>query len=162
MDVGHRRYEARQYAEAIPPIKKVLEFDPDFLTGHRYLGLVYEANRMYPEAISELRRALELSDGAPGDVAALGHAYAVAGRRVEARNALRRLEELAKQRYVSAYARVLIHARLGENARALEWLERAFQERSAWMIKLRIDPRLDPLRGDARFTDMMRRVGLTP
>jgi tetratricopeptide (TPR) repeat protein len=117
---------------------------------------------MYPEAIAELRRTVELSDDAPKDVAALGHAYAVSGQRNEAHKALQKLEQLAKRRYVSNYGRALICAGLGENDRALAWLERAFQERSSWMVKLIVDPRLDPLRGDARFTDLMRRVGLTP
>jgi TolB-like protein/DNA-binding winged helix-turn-helix (wHTH) protein/Tfp pilus assembly protein PilF len=162
LDVGIRLYGARRYAEAIAPIRKVLEFNPDFTPGHRSLGQVYEANRMYPEAIAELRRTVELSDGAPKDVAALGHAYAVSGQRNEAHKALQKLEQLAKRRYVSNYGRALICAGLGENDRALAWLERAFQERSSWMVKLIVDPRLDPLRGDARFTDLMRRVGLTP
>jgi TolB-like protein/DNA-binding winged helix-turn-helix (wHTH) protein/Flp pilus assembly protein TadD len=162
VDVGARLYDARRYAEAIAPIRKVLEFNPDFGIGHHILGQVYEANRMYPEALAELQKALELSGGAPRDVAALGHAYAVSGYRAEARQALQKLEELAKRRYVSSYERVLICAGLGENDRALEWLERAFQERSTWMITLRVDPRLDPLRGYARFVDLVRRVGLTP
>jgi len=54
----------------------------------------------------------------------------------------------------------VVYVGLGENERALEWLERAFQEHSSGMHKLKVDPRLDPLRGDARFTDLMRRMGL--
>jgi adenylate cyclase len=162
VDMGCRLYEARRYAEAIAPIQKVLEFNPGFAVGHRCLGQVYEANRMYPEAIAELRKTVELSGSAPRDVAALGHAYAVSGQRPEARNALQKLEQLAKRRYVSNYGRALICAGLGENDRALEFLERAFQERSSGMVKLKVDPRLDPLRGDPRFTDLMRLVGLTP
>jgi TolB-like protein/DNA-binding winged helix-turn-helix (wHTH) protein/Tfp pilus assembly protein PilF len=162
VDVGFRLYGARRYAEAIAPIRKVLEFNPDFTLGHHYLGQVYEANRMYPEAVTELRKAVELSNGAPRDVAALGHAYAVSGQRSEARKALGTLEHLATQRYVSSYARALIYTGLGENELALAWLERAFQERSSWMVKLKVDLRLDPLRKNARFTDLMLRVGLTP
>ncbi len=161
-DVGFRRYGARRYAEAIAPIRKVLEFNPDFVFGHRYLGQVYEASRMYPEAMAEMRKAVELSGGAPTDIAALGHAYAVSGQRNEARKAQEALEQLAKRRFVSAYERALICAGLGENDEALQWLKRAFEERSSWMVKLKIDPRLDPLRGDARFVDLMRRVGFTP
>ncbi len=160
-DVGYRLYAARRYAEAIAPIQKVLEFNPDFTPGHRYLGQVYEANRMYRPALSELRKTVELS-GAPMDVAALGHAYAVSGQRTEARKALQKLEQLARQRYVSNYDRALICVGLGENDRALAWLERAFQERSPWMIHLKDDPRLDPLRADPRFPDLVRRVGLPP
>ena len=162
VDVGHRLYDARRYADAIEPIRKVLEFNPDFAYAHRYLGQVYEANRMYPEALREMRKTLELSSYSPTDIAALGHTYAASGHRNEARKELETLDELAKRRYVSSYGRVLIYAGLGEKDRAFDWLERGFQERSTWMIRLRVDPRLDPLRGDARFTDLMRRVGLTP
>jgi Flp pilus assembly protein TadD len=91
VQVGFRKYQARRYAEAIAPIRKVLEFNPDFVNARRGLGLVYEANRMYPEAIAELRKAVELSGGLPMNIAALGHVYAVSGHRAEARKALRRL-----------------------------------------------------------------------
>lgn len=161
VDVGFRLYAARRYAEAIAPIQRVLEFNPDFIPAHGYLGQVYEANRMYPEALAELRKTVELS-GAPMDIAALGHAYAVSGQRTEARKALQKLEQLARQRYVSNYERALICTGLGENDQALAWLERAFQERSSWMALLKVDPRLDPLRTDPRFADLVRRVGLPP
>ncbi len=162
VDVGCRLYEARRYDEAISPIQKVLEFNPDFAAGRGCLGQVYEANRRYPEATAELRKAVELSGGAAIYIAALGHAYAVSGQRAEARKQLQKLDELSTLRYVSSFPRALIYAGPGENDRALEWLEQAFQEHSSGMHKLKVDPRLDPLRGDARFTDLMRRVGLTP
>jgi TolB-like protein/DNA-binding winged helix-turn-helix (wHTH) protein/Tfp pilus assembly protein PilF len=161
-DVGYRLYGARRYPEAIAPIRKVVESNPDFAIGHRFLGQVYEANRMYREAVVELRKAVELSSDAPMDVAALGHAYAVSGQRVEAHKALQKLEDLAKRRYVSNFPQALIYAGLGENDRAIERLEWAFREHSSAMVKLKVDPRLEPLRGDARFTDLVRRVGLGP
>jgi tetratricopeptide (TPR) repeat protein len=117
---------------------------------------------MYREAVAELRKAVELSSDAPMDVAALGHAYAVSGQRVEAHKALQKLEDLAKRRYVSNFPQALIYAGLGENDRAIERLEWAFREHSSAMVKLKVDPRLEPLRGDARFTDLVRRVGLGP
>jgi TolB-like protein/Tfp pilus assembly protein PilF/DNA-binding winged helix-turn-helix (wHTH) protein len=162
VDVGNRLYEARRYNEAIAPITKALEFDPDFIQGHRYLGLVREATRSHSEALAEFRKALELSGGSPVDVAALGHAWAVSGNRTEARRAIRKLDELSKQRYASGYGRALIYTALAEHDRALDWLELAFHERSTWMIKLKVDPRLDPLRGDERFADLVRRVGFAP
>jgi TolB-like protein/DNA-binding winged helix-turn-helix (wHTH) protein/Flp pilus assembly protein TadD len=162
VEVGFKMYLARRYAEAIAPIRKVLEFNPDFVNARKCLGLVYEANRMYPEAIAELRKAVELSGGLPMNIAALGHVYAVSGHRAEARKALQTLDELATRRYVSNFPRALICTGLGENDRALEWLERAFQEHSSGMNTLKVDPRLDPLRQDARFINLLRRVGLTP
>jgi hypothetical protein len=77
-----------------------------------------------------------------------------------AHKALKRLDELAHQRYESSFPRALIYSGLGENDWALAGLERAFQEHSSGMVKLKVDPRLDPLRGNQRFVDLMRRVGL--
>ena len=162
VDVGTRLYEARRYTEAFAPIQKVLEFNPDFMIGHLYLGQVYEATKMYPQARVEFQKAVELSGDAPAEIAAYGHACAASGDRNEARKALRRLDELAKQRYVSGYEKALIRLGLGEKQAALGLLQSAFRERSSWMTRLDVDPRLDPLREDARFTDLRRRVGLTP
>jgi TolB-like protein/Flp pilus assembly protein TadD len=161
VDVGYRLYEARRYREAIDPIRKILEFNPDFALGHRYLGQVYEANRRYPESIAELRRAVDLSGGAPIDIATLGHAYALSGQRGKAQEALQTLDQLATRRYVSSYGRALIYAGLGENASALNWLERAFDDHSSWIVKLKVDSRLDPLRQDKHFNDLVHRAGLT-
>lgn len=90
----------------------------------------------------------------------LGHAYAVSGQRTAARELLRKLEHLANERYVSAYSIALIYVGLAEKDRALESLERAFRRRSPWMVFLKVDPRLDPLRADPRYADLMKRVGL--
>jgi len=112
--------------------------------------------------MAEWRKTVELSGGAPLDVAGMGHAYGKCGHRAEARKALRKLDQLATERYVSNYGRVLIWTGLGETDRALEALERAFDERSSWMVQLRVDSRLDPLRVYPRFIDLIRRVGLVP
>jgi TolB-like protein/DNA-binding winged helix-turn-helix (wHTH) protein/Flp pilus assembly protein TadD len=159
-DVGIRLYWARRYREAIAPIQKILEFDPDFGIAHRFLGQVYEENHMYKEAVAELRKAVELSRDGPIDLAALGHAYAVAGRQTAALNILKELKQLEKRRYVSNYDIALVHVGLGQRDRALESLDRAYQERSSWMVHLKVDPRLDPLRSDPRFQNLLRRVGL--
>ena len=160
-DVGYRLYWARRYRDAIPPLQKTIEFNPDFGIAHRWLGQNYEGLGMYSEAITELQKAGQLSDGGPIDLGALGHAYGVSGQRMAARNILHRLEELGKRRYVSGYDKALVYVGLGEKDRALESLEAAFREQSTWMLHLKVDPRLDPLRADAHFTELMRRLGLT-
>ena len=161
IDVGNRLYWARRYREAIAPIRRALELDPNFRVAHRFLGQVYEQNGMYEPAIAELRRAAELSNKNPIDLGALGHAYAVSGQREQASHVLQELRHLSNKRYVSGYDFALLYVGLGEKDKALESLERAFQEHSTWMLHLKVDPRLDPLRFDPRFQDLMRRVGLT-
>ena len=92
--------------------------------------------------------------------ASLAHVFAVSGTREEAQNLLAELEQLSKQRYVSAYDIALIHTGLRDTQRAFEWFDKAYQERSSALTWLKVDARLDPLRSDPRFQDLVRRVGL--
>ncbi len=115
---------------------------------------------MFDQAIAAFHNAIAYSNSVAVYVAALGHAYAVAGKPGEAVKVLRRLEEVSSQRYISAYDIALIHVGLGDKERAMQWLERAYQERSDGLVYLEVDPRLDRLRSDARFVNLVRRVGL--
>jgi tetratricopeptide (TPR) repeat protein len=117
---------------------------------------------MYEEAIAEFDRAMELSGKGRLSILLVGHAYAVSGRTREALAAIDKLNALSKQRYFSPYRVALIHAGLGDNDQAFEWLERGYQKRDAWLIWLKVDPALDRLRSDQRFPDLLHRVGLAP
>jgi TolB-like protein/DNA-binding winged helix-turn-helix (wHTH) protein/Tfp pilus assembly protein PilF len=161
VDVGNRLYWSRKYKEAIGPIEKTLELDADFRIAHRFLGQAYEQSGMYETAIAELQRARELSNNNPIDLAALGHVYAVSGQPSRAAEILQELRRLATKRYVSGYDLALVYIGLGNKELAFQSLEKAFQERSAWMLHLKVDPRLDPLRSDPRFQDLLVRVGLS-
>ena len=112
-----------------------------------------------PEAIRELEATIKWAgtDSVPVYLAALGHAYAVAG---EPRRARRLLAALQARPYVSPVDVATIHVGLGERDQALDWLERAFRERAYGLVFLPSDPRFDPVRSDPRFTALMRRVGL--
>lgn len=95
-------------------------------------------------------------------VALLGHAYAAANRRSEAQVILQQLSALSKQKYVPAYPVAAIYAALGQKDEAFARLERAYDERDSWMDYLGLDPRLDGLRPDPRFADLLRRMNLSP
>jgi hypothetical protein len=86
---------------------------------------------------------------------------AVSGKRDEAQKLLDELNDLSHRRYVSAYDLALIHTGLAENDRAFEFLQKAYQERSSALSWLGVDPRLDRLRSDQRFVDLLRRIGLS-
>jgi hypothetical protein len=86
----------------------------------------------------------------------------VAGRRVEAQRVLDWLKEASKHRYISPYSIAVIYLGLGDKEQAFAWLNGAYQERDNWLIYLKVEPRLDPLRSDARFTKLLRLVRLSP
>ncbi|HEX2714528.1 MAG TPA: tetratricopeptide repeat protein, partial [Candidatus Acidoferrales bacterium] len=155
-------YFDRQNDQAMAQFRRTLELDPNFWVAHWTLGRAYEQKRMFAEAIAELQRASALSAGSPLSLAALGHAYAVSGQTVGAQHVLAQLKELAEKRYVLPYSIATIYAGLGETDEAFRWLERAYEERSGWLIWLRAEPVSDALRPDPRFQDLLRRIGLPP
>ena len=112
--------------------------------------------------MAEFQKAVTLSGGSALMKAALGHAYAAAGKRTEAERVLGELFESARQRYVSPYQIATVYAGLGENDRAFEYLDKAYEERSEWLVYLKGDPRLVRLHADPRFAEIARRAGLAP
>ncbi len=156
--VGWILYFERRYDLAITQFRKALELDPNFWVAYWTLGRTYEDKGMFAEAEAEIQKAIELSARTPFSLAALGHVYAVSGRRAEAQQALRELKDLSKQRYVPPFSVATIHAGLDEKDQAFQWLERACEERSGWLIWVKADPTCDPLRFDARFQDLLRRM----
>jgi hypothetical protein len=103
---------------------------------------------------------VNLSGGSPLMRAALAHTYGLSGRTNEALKVLDELTTLAKQKYVAPHFFAGIHIGLRENDRAMEYLEKSFEEHSHWLIYLHIDPSMDALRDSPRFQDLLRRVGL--
>jgi len=152
--------DGRYYDQAIEQCRKTIELDQNFSPGHWCLGMAYTAKKMYKEATEEFLKA-RASGGCPCELAALGYAYAAAGDKISASSILRELERRSKQGYPLSYLIAEVYAGLGENDRAFTWLDRAYKERDfnlpAW---LKVDPMMDTLLSDPRFTDLVRRVGL--
>ena len=123
------------------------------------LANAYEGKEMHEQAILERKWAVENSDGAPTFVAELVASYAAAGRN-EALRGLEQLNELSKHHYVAAYWLALIHACLKDKEQAFLWLQKAYEERSARFALIKVDPRLDFLRSDPRFDNLVRRMNL--
>ena len=94
------------------------------------------------------------------DNALLGHAQALAGNRAEAIKVIDKLKEQAERQYVPAFNIALVYAGLGETDPAFEWLDRAFAERSSWLVSLNVEPMLESLRSDSRLTALLSRLGL--
>ncbi|HUI54057.1 MAG TPA: protein kinase [Bryobacteraceae bacterium] len=158
--LGNRLYYARQYAAAIDQCQKALTMDSSFVPAHVSLARAYQQKGMAPEAIAEFRRALDASQGDSNELAALGQAYAVSHQEAEARKILDQLKERSQQTYVQPMWIAVIHLGLGEKDQAFDWIEKAYEDRSAWLVYLKVDPLFDTVRADPRFVDLLRRVGL--
>jgi tetratricopeptide (TPR) repeat protein len=156
--LGSRLYLAREYDQAIEQLRNTIDMDPDFVLPHLVLGQAYEQKRMYDQAITELRRAADISQSSPPAVAALARAYAVSGRTTEARKLLDQLMEQSKKRYVSPFYVAIVYAGLGENDQALDWIEKAYKDRSNAIVFAKVDPQLDTLRSTPRFQSLLHRL----
>jgi len=155
-------YQLRDYQALIEASRKGVASNPNEWTEHANLGAGYEGTGKLLEAISEYQKAVEMSDGDQDAAASLAHAYAMIGRRAEAKKILRDLEQKSNTAYVSPYIIATIYAGLGEKDLAFEFLERAYRERSLEMSwHLKADLRIDSLRSEPRFQSLVRRVGLT-
>jgi TolB-like protein/DNA-binding winged helix-turn-helix (wHTH) protein/Tfp pilus assembly protein PilF len=149
---------ARRYDESVQQSERTLEMDPNFAIGHYELGQAFIQKQMYNEAIAEFQRAIELA----GDNAAfdsnLAYAYAVSGRRGDALKIAQDLETRASASSAADSNIALIYVGLGDNDKAMIWLNKAYQARFNPSILLR--PAFDPLRSDPRFQDLRQRIGL--
>ena len=151
-------FTARQYGRAVEQAQKAIELEPDYFLAHTRLGLSYVQMGRLSEAVAETQKGAQLSDS-PQARAVMGYAFAVAGRRSEARKIADELAAKRRQNYLCPFEIGTIHISLGEKDEAFRWLERAYDERSACMPGLKFDPRLDPIRSDPRYQDLVRRVG---
>ncbi len=158
--VGWAFYHARRYDEAIEQLQRTVELDSDYPVTHWILGLVLRKIGRYELAITAGEKAVKLSGGSPLMRAALAHTFAMAGRTEEAVKILDDLTKLSEQKYVAPHFFAGIHIGLGETDRAIEYLEKSYQEHSHWLIYLHIDPSMDALRDDSRFRGLLQRVGL--
>jgi tetratricopeptide (TPR) repeat protein len=159
-DLARMFYFARDYDRSLEHYRSALAMDPNFGSAHLWLAHVYQQKRLFQEAIAELATGVRLSGNSMFALAKLGHGYAMAGRCDEAHTALKQLNALSSRRYVSPYDIAMVHVGLQENDEAFSWLQRAFEQRSLWLGYLNVEPQLDPLRSDPRFSDLLSRLGL--
>jgi tetratricopeptide (TPR) repeat protein len=152
-------YLAGQYDRIIEVCRKAVDLDPNYWPAHAELGLGYEKVGRFADAVASLQRARQL-DNSPTILEMLGGAYAAWGKKEEARKVLAELAEQAAQHYVCPYEVATVHAGLGDRKATLEWLEKGYQERADCMPWVRSDPKLNSLRGDPQFEDLLRRMGL--
>jgi eukaryotic-like serine/threonine-protein kinase len=153
-------YMGRQNDEALEQLQKTEELEPNYPITYWILSLVHRKIGRYELAIPEGEKAVELAGGSPLMRAALAQTFATANQKDKAIQILDDLTKLAKEKYVAAYFFAGIYIGLGEHDRAMEFLEKSYEEHSHWLIYLHIDPSMDDLRSSPRFQDLLQRVGL--
>jgi tetratricopeptide (TPR) repeat protein len=126
------------------------------------LGLAYLYKGMYEPAIQALQKSIPLSGDSPDEPASLGLAYALAGKRGEARKIFDELKQQAKRKYIAPSIFASLYGALGASDQAFAWFDKAYEERDNAMILLKVEPMFDPFRSDPRFTALLRRVGFAP
>ena len=159
MDSGWMYYLGRQYDKTIELNLKALELDPNYWPAMRDLGLAYEKVGRFAEAVATLERARAL-DANPSILEMLAGAYAAWGKTAEAKKVLAVMEQRTRDAYVCPYELATVHAGLGDKEAALAKLEEGLRERADCMPWASSDPKLDSLRDDPRFKDLMRRLGI--
>jgi len=158
--LGWRLYMARQYDQAISQLRNTLEMDPNFALPRMVLGQAYEQKGLYPQAIAELQKAAAFSHDSPPMLGSLGRAFGLAGNKAAADKILAQMLEQSKKRYVSPFYVSVVYAGLHENEKAMNWLEKAYEDRSNAIIFLKVDPDFDGLRSNPRFQALLRRLTL--
>ncbi len=155
-------YLARRYEEAIEQSRRTLELDSTSSSSLVYSGQSYAHKGMFVEAIMELQKSVAMSNGRAEMKSALGYVYAQSGRKNEAQQLINELAGLNKDSSFVSYHIAAIYAGMGAKDEAFEWLNKAYQERDIFMgVRLKSDPKLDILRSDRRFQELLLRVGLT-
>ncbi len=151
---------AGDYDAAIAQGHRALEMDEVWLRAPHYIGAAYLQKGELEESLSWFRRAQAMEKSVRAYDAMIVRALAALGQRDEAEAIMARLEEASRQQYMRSEILAMGHAAIGDLDRAFASLERAYQARSAGLIYLHLDPGYLPLRGDPRFADLVKRIGL--
>ncbi len=154
-------YWARQYDRALEQYHKTLSLSPDFWTAHWMMGLAYEQVGNYHHAAEELRSAMKFFPGTSAVLtASLGRVQALAGSRDEALHLASQVKSQDEPGVSCPYHLAMVYAALGQNDVAFEWLETAFTAHDMWISFIKVDPKMDSLRRDPRYMQLLNRIGL--
>jgi tetratricopeptide (TPR) repeat protein len=145
--------------EAIKVNREVMAMNPNFADVYFEDALAHSQRGDHETALKQVKKSLDLSYGTKVE-AGLGVVHARAGNRVEALKVIERLLQNAGKRNVSPLDIALVYSAMGDKDKAFEWLDRAYEARSGWLFELKVDPVLEPLRSDPRFTALADRIGL--
>ena len=159
-DVAVVHYYRRDFDAALEHCDQTIELNPHFAPAYLTLGLIQEQRKEFDESAAAFRRAVDLAPNSLRMQSALARTVALSGKPERAVEALRTLERLALERYVSPVEFMTTAFAAGDREAGYRWLAKACDERCFEMIALQVDPRFEPLRGDSRFVAAVTRIGL--
>jgi len=163
-DLGIALYYARRYDRAVAELQRTIQLDPKFSRTYHYLARVHAQRGRYLEAVEEHQKGWLIAGEDPAGVARKAAALREAVERSGARGFWQKRLELELQKTARetdwVHDVALLYARLGEKDLAFAWLERAYADRTFELLFLKVGPEWDNLRGDPRFEDLLRRIGL--
>jgi len=151
---------ARRYDEEIEELHRAMELDPTSYIPHWYIVYPYAFKGLYDEAIAHAQKALSLSGMSSRMKGILSHAYACGGKKTEAKKLLNELIKLAKKKYHSPYGLALIYIELNEKDKALDFMEKAYEEHDHWLYQIKVIESVDSLRSEPRFKTLLKKMGL--
>jgi tetratricopeptide (TPR) repeat protein len=164
--VGNVYLFTRRYDESIAQYHKALDLNPNLPVVRALLSWAYAMKRMYPQALAEYDKIADQDKAVAAEnqfaASGLGWVYAVSGRRPDALKIAQEFRDLSSHAYVDFYLLATIYAGLGEKDEAFRLLEKGYEERSAGMLYLVVDPFWYEMRSDPRYADLLRRMGLPP
>jgi tetratricopeptide (TPR) repeat protein len=155
-------YLLRQNQQTADQCKRVLDLYPDYIPAHQLLGLTYDQMHSDQLAIAELKRAEALESGNTMTPVFLDYALARSGRVTEASRNLADIDARSGGSFIPDYLMAAAWVAIGDKQKAEDFLDRALQSRSNWIIYLHLDPRFDNLRADERFQAILQRIGPAP
>jgi TolB-like protein/DNA-binding winged helix-turn-helix (wHTH) protein/tetratricopeptide (TPR) repeat protein len=164
INVGRGRlyYFSRQYDEALQHFKNILAVEPNEGSMRFSLNAVYIQKQMYDEIVEESLKTMKAYGAPPERIEKIRETYRTSGWQGVLRDELENIEKKAARERVDPHRLALLYMRLGRKDEAFVWLEKALEERHPAAIQFKIEPAFDPLRGDPRFAELIRKIGLQP
>jgi len=150
-------YFARRYDACIEQLRRTVDLDPTYFPAHLVLGMCYAQKGEMTQSAQEIEKAVSLGE-CNQTLGELGRAYALTGRRQEAQEIADRLIGEWKRTHVGAFDIAIIEVGLGDKNKALDWLQKAYEDRDFFMVDLKVEPELDPLRRESRFQVLVRQM----
>lgn len=153
---GQILHYAAKEDEALEQLKHATELDPNFWLAQLVISRVYEQKGMHSDAAAAAEKAWQLSKVNTESLACQAYSLARDGRKREAESILAQLTDLSSSRYVPPYSFAIVYKGLGENEKALDYLEKGIAEKDVRMVFLKVDPKWDDVRSEPRFIELMR------